>query len=213
MPTTLPYVFSTSALKKVLDKIRAAAVPEKFTQNFLADTLGMKGGNNALLIPYLKKIGFLNGDGSPTEIYKRFRNESASKAAMADAIRIGYGPLFTMNEAAYKLNDAALEGLVVQATGLPSDSSALRGMISCFKLLKGMADFSVPQETALTKKQAHETKPELPTPPTSGTTGSQPDGAVGINLSYTINLQLPATTDLDVFNAIFRSLKENLLKR
>jgi hypothetical protein len=34
----------------------------------------------------------------------------------------------------------------------------------------------------------------------------------GLNLSYTINLNLPETTDVEVFNAIFRSLKENLLK-
>src|SRR3954463_3412306 len=32
-----------------------------------------------------------------------------------------------------------------------------------------------------------------------------------INLAYTINLNLPATSDQAVFNAIFRSLKEHLL--
>jgi hypothetical protein len=33
-----------------------------------------------------------------------------------------------------------------------------------------------------------------------------------IGLSYTINLNLPATSDVAVFDAIFRSLKEHLLK-
>jgi hypothetical protein len=33
-----------------------------------------------------------------------------------------------------------------------------------------------------------------------------------LGLSYTINLNLPATTDIDVFNAIFKSLRENLLR-
>jgi hypothetical protein len=32
-----------------------------------------------------------------------------------------------------------------------------------------------------------------------------------LKLSYTINLNLPESTNPDVFNAIFRSLKENLL--
>ena len=36
--------------------------------------------------------------------------------------------------------------------------------------------------------------------------------SVGLNLKYTINLNLPATSDIAVFNAIFKSLKENLLK-
>jgi hypothetical protein len=32
-----------------------------------------------------------------------------------------------------------------------------------------------------------------------------------LEISYTINLQLPATTEIAVFNAIFKSLKEHLL--
>ena len=32
-----------------------------------------------------------------------------------------------------------------------------------------------------------------------------------MNLSYTINLNLPATSDIGVFNSIFKSLKDNLL--
>ena len=39
-----------------------------------------------------------------------------------------------------------------------------------------------------------------------------PSRKVEMNLSYTINLNLPATSDISVFNAIFRSLKEHLLK-
>jgi len=35
----------------------------------------------------------------------------------------------------------------------------------------------------------------------------------GLNLGYTINLHLPATSDIAVFNAIFKSLRENLLSR
>jgi hypothetical protein len=34
---------------------------------------------------------------------------------------------------------------------------------------------------------------------------------LGLNLSYTINLNLPATSDQAVFNAIFKSLKEHLI--
>ncbi len=34
----------------------------------------------------------------------------------------------------------------------------------------------------------------------------------GLNLSYTINLHLPATSEVAVFNAIFKSLREHLLK-
>jgi len=33
-----------------------------------------------------------------------------------------------------------------------------------------------------------------------------------MQLGYTINLNLPATSEVAVFNAIFKSLKDNLLK-
>ena len=38
----------------------------------------------------------------------------------------------------------------------------------------------------------------------------EPEGG-GLRLGYTINLNLPATSDVAVFDAIFRSLKEHLL--
>jgi len=50
----------------------------------------------------------------------------------------------------------------------------------------------------------HKEDPPPPPPPIQNPTG--------LNLSYTINLNLPETSDVEVFNAIFRSLKENLLK-
>jgi hypothetical protein len=50
-------------------------------------------------------------------------------------------------------------------------------------------------------------KNDSPPPPPAATVQSN-----GLNLSYTINLNLPETSDVEVFNAIFRSLKENLLK-
>jgi hypothetical protein len=34
----------------------------------------------------------------------------------------------------------------------------------------------------------------------------------GVNLGYTINLHLPATSDIAVFNAIFKSLREHILR-
>jgi hypothetical protein len=33
-----------------------------------------------------------------------------------------------------------------------------------------------------------------------------------LSLGYTINLNLPATSDIAVFNAIFKSLREHLLR-
>jgi hypothetical protein len=39
------------------------------------------------------------------------------------------------------------------------------------------------------------------------------EGEIKLNLAYTINLVLPKTEDVAVFNAIFKSLRENLLSK
>jgi hypothetical protein len=64
-----------------------------------------------------------------------------------------------------------------------------------------------------------EQKPPAHLPATTTRTNEDPlprtdrlPRTLGMNLSYTINLNLPATTDVAVFNAIFKSPKENLLK-
>jgi hypothetical protein len=70
---SLPYVNATGNITKVLNKIRDAETPTRFSQDYLATTLQMPGGSAKPLIPYLKRTGFLASDGTPTELYRRFR--------------------------------------------------------------------------------------------------------------------------------------------
>lgn len=206
MPS-LPYMNAYGRIKTALEKIKTAATPERFTQEYLADTLGMKGGSARPVIPYLKRIGFLGTDGAPTEIYKEFRNEAKSGAAAAKALRAGYAPIFEMNEKAHELNDGDLKGLVVQATGLAESNSSVAAIIGSFKTIKAFADFkNVPaSEVADQKDSKSKDKPKGNEPGTGTNFGP-------LGLSYTINLNLPPTSDITVFNAIFKSLKENLLQ-
>jgi hypothetical protein len=204
-----PYMPNPGTLGKVLDKIKEAATPQRFTQDFVADTLGFKGTYALAVIPFLKKVGFLGTDGSPTDVYRRFRNDGESRRAMAEAIRTGYAALFKVNEKAQDLGDDQLKGLIVQITGGKKDDSTTRFIFQCFKALKERADFSSGALVQTTKESP---------PPDAGEGGKprQPvrelESGIGMNLSYTINLNLPASTDIAVFNAIFQSLRKNLLR-
>jgi hypothetical protein len=141
MPENLPYLVSPGTVATALQKIRAAATPDRFTQDFLANTLGMKGGSPKPIIPFLKRIGFLGTDAAPTDLYKAYRNTGQSGAAMAQAMRIGYKPLFDMNVRAHDLSDSELKGLVVQATGLEEKSRVVQLILQTFKILKQQASF------------------------------------------------------------------------
>jgi hypothetical protein len=187
----------------ILTKAKDAKAPDRLTQDFLSTKLGFKGGNAMQFIPLAKKIGLLGSDGSPTELYHRFRNSSTSRRAMAEALRIGFRELFERNEYAHELEREKLKGLVVEITGKESRSRVVQLICQTFDVLKKLADF----DSAGTPEQAVEEK-QVQTPTYVGTSGAD-----RLNLCYTFNLVLPKTDDPTVFAAIFRALRENLLNK
>lgn len=206
----VPYLQAYGNLKKALDKITKATVPPKFTQDFLSTTLDLSGGGARPVVPYLKRAGFLTSDGTPTDVYKQFRNPSLRGAAAARGLRNAYSDLYTANEYVHDANDKDLKGLIVQVTGLGEDSKLIPAMIGTFKILKEYADFNADGDLG-SDQQGNDEGEDL------GAGGGGPHGSGSgdhgnsIRLGYTIHLNLPATTDIAVFNAIFKSLKEHLL--
>jgi len=201
MPGYPPFMNSYGLVTKILGKIKEAKTPDRFTQDYLAKTLGVASGSAKPFIPLAKRLGLLSSDGTPTDTYHQFRNPDHSSGAMARAMRTGYADLFSRNENAHKLDRKALEGLVVQATGLDSKSGTLRCIVGTFENLKAFADFG--------SAELPPTKEETLPPPPSETDLRE----FGLGLSYTINVVLPRTDDVAVYNAIFRAMKENLLRR
>ena len=215
----LPYVTSPGNIEKALKGVQAAATPERVGQDFVKTILQIPGGSGDQMTSYLKKIGFVNADGSPSAIYRRFRNPSSSGKAIAEALRIGYKSLYTRNEFMHQLSDDKLKGLIIEETGQSADANPTSLALSCIKALKKYADFTSQEPdmadpislpaVAQTQNGQHQHSQQH-------ANGYQPSSLplpdLGMNLSYTINLNLPATSDIAVFNAIFKSLKDNLLR-
>ncbi len=200
----VPYVLAYGNISKALEKVKSAATPSRFTQDFLATKLGLSGGGARPVIPFFKRIGLLGSDGIPTDAYKKFRNGSESGAVAAAALRKGYTALYEINEYAHELKDSDLKGIIVQATGLEPKSSTVNAILGSFKALKSLAVFDSDEPDEV---QAHKTDES----PDAVQTGL-PNAIDTINLGYTINLHLPATSDISVFDAIFKSLREHLLR-
>ncbi len=211
---SLPYVTAPGNIKKALDGIISASTPERVTQDFVKTILQIPGGSGDQMTSFLKKLGLANSDGTPTELYRQFRNEGTRGAAAAAALKKAYEPLYRRNEYVHELPDAKLRGLIIEETGASGDSSSVVNVLSAIKHIKSYADFA--------GKNAVEILPQSNgfTADASGNSGAsievggaqKREGTVGLNLSYTINLNLPATSDIAVFNAIFKSLKEHLLR-
>jgi hypothetical protein len=207
---SLPYITSPGNIDRALNGIKSAAVPERVSQDFVKTILKIPGGSGDQMTSFLKKLGFAGNDGSPNDRYRRFRNPSLSGAAAADAIREAYAPLYIRNEYVHKLNDTQLLGLIVEETGQAHDSNAAKLMASCIKHLNVFAEFdtnAAQEASAIPSNGGNQNSVSIPHAPTTRRVG----GNLGLNLGYTINLNLPATTDAAVFDAIFKSLKEHLL--
>jgi hypothetical protein len=208
-----PYMNAYGSIAKVLSKIIEAKRPDRFTQDYLDTVLALPSSSIRPIIPLLKRIGFLNSDGTPTELYSKFKTESGRKAAMAAGMKIGYPDVFKRNEYAYKLDKPKLTDLIVEMTGLERDNGIVKNVVGTFSALNAFSDFESSQGEV--EKPAEKAKDEiqLPDRATVQQFGNEESGArrVGMNFSYTINLNLPETTDAEVFSAIFRALKENML--
>jgi hypothetical protein len=208
----VPYMMAYGNITKTLEKIRTAQVPARFSQDFLATTLDLPGGNRRPVIPFLKRTGFLGSDGTPTERYRRFRNDSERGAAAAEALRTGYARLYEVNEYIHDSTDAVLKGVVVQVTGAEPDSSVVRSILGSFKALKAFARFGEAIEpTGDESGDGPGDEEGRREPPGGGVPTSNHSLEGGIKLGYTINLNLPATSEIAVFDAIFKSLREHLL--
>lgn len=201
----LPYVTAHGNITKALEKIQAASTPPRFTHDFLATKLGMSGGSARPVVPFLKRIGFIASDGTPTDLYKQFRGTDAQRgAAAAKGLHEGYAPLYEVNEYAHELDETKLKALAVQVTGEEKDSNTITLIAKSFKALDAFADHEATADNLVDLAGTGEG--DVVVPPGS----ARPMEA--LNLGYTINLQLPATSDVAVFDAIFKSLRDHLLR-
>jgi hypothetical protein len=210
-----PYMNSTGLISKIFGRIADAQKPERFTQDYLESVLGYGSGSARPVIPLLKRLNFLQSDGTPTQLYARIRNPSERASAMLEGLKIAYADLYARNEYAHVLPTDKLRDLVVEVTGIERGNQIVKAIVGTFQALKAAGSIN---ETTKTGPTQATSGVETSTSAIPAVSVDRPDAwprrndqEVAMNLSYTINLNLPPSTDATVFNAIFKALKEHLL--
>jgi hypothetical protein len=203
MEVTTAYLYVVNDLPQILESIQKAQVPPKFTNAFL-QALGYKSTNDRAFINVWKGLGFLDGNSVPTAHYREFRDKGAAKSILARQIRVAYRGLFELDENAQNMAPDAVKGKLATLTG--KDEAVLQKMAQTFKALCKEADF-----TATSPKK--EVKPSdaaevVVESPALDQVTPRPQG---IAFSHTIYINLPATRDIGVYDAIFKSIREHLL--
>ena len=204
------YLSSVKNLPNIMTQITEGTAPKKFTTDHLK-SIGFKSSNDRAILAVLKELGFLTDDGVPTQRYLDYRDQSRSELVMAEALREAYEEIFHINERPTDKDRNTIEGMFKSEHNV-SNSVARRQASTFFALLK-LADLDsdnlsspitnedmvLPAEKSDTDSKNERELAETGRPVTD------------LNLRYNVEVHLPATKDIEVYTAIFKSIKENLL--
>lgn len=210
MPAELPYMPSVTNVPKILEKIRAAATPPRFTHDFLKSNLGFGASNDRAVIKILKQLDFLADDGTPKERYNQFRGPLAGRA-LADGLRAGWGPLFLSDTRVNERSTTEMVGIVKNVTG--TGDAVAKKIATTFKAFADRADWSGAPSPDTDLASDSDTPSGTPTDDSSAgaITVASPALSGSFQLHHDIHIHLPPTSDVGVYRAIFKAMKSELM--
>ena len=196
-------MISNNKIPQIIEKIKSAGVPERFSIEFLRK-LGFPSSNDRAFLPLFKKLGFLSQDGTPTEYYSQLKNPKEADYVLADRIRELYADLFSLDTNINSAPDAEIRGAIARVTG--KDEATVTRYFSTFKSFVPLANFEKQSVNAPLVRNSEEEKGEAPKAQKQPYIKQEM-----VDFHYNIQIHLPATTDINIYNAIFKSIKDNLV--
>ena len=203
MALSSAYTEAYGKISEFFGKLRDGQAPPQFTHQVLQD-LGFKSVKQRAFIPLLKALGFLTPDGKPTQRYNDYRDHSKSKHVMGEAIKEAYSDIFLIKEYPTSADHSSVEGKF-KSYHNASDNVATNMRRTFFALLD-LADL----KGESVEVNGEDTPDSDYTPPPVNFVQPPTHHTNAPGLHYNIQVHLPATKDIEVYNAIFKSLKEHL---
>jgi len=205
------YMASVKNIPAILKAIRDGQAPERFTTRHLA-SLGFKSAADRMMISVLKGLGFLTENGVPTSRYVQYLDEGQSAAVLKEAIEEAYAELFKIRRDAQNYGVPEVRNKIKTLTEGKLGDSVLDKMARTFHALCKEADFSAPLPARRPEVEVAAGAEEHPETAAEEPSAEEPAVVRLPGLVYNIQVILPTTKDRAVYDAIFRSLKEHLLR-
>lgn len=205
MALTTSYLTSVKNLDSILNSIISAKAPERFTTRFLED-LGFKSSNDRLYIGMFKALGLLDENGVPTQRYFQFLDQTQSRRIIAEGIQEAYEDLFSLRRDAQNMTNEEVKNKLKTLTQGQKSDRVIEQMALTFRTFCNYADWSDPVVQHSEENIAESQPPLVDTKPNIVKPAMKP-----MNLCYNIQIYLPETTNMAVYDAIFRSLKHHLI--
>lgn len=215
------YLITAKNLEAFFNSIINAQPPKKFTLKFL-EQLEFKSTNDRLLIGLLKALNFIDSDGVPQQKYFEFIDQTQSKEVLAEVIKDVYSDLFAINLKANELSENEVKNKLKTIFAGSKSDKVLTYMAKTFRGLCDYADFSSTKTTnqslSVNKQIKDETEYSEYKQNDRQFDNENPQNTfklinkeITTEMHYNIQIHLPETRDMAVYDAIFRSLKEHLL--
>ncbi len=203
------YLSSVKNVGAIFEQIVKGTAPQVFNVEHLA-SLGFSSSNDRAVVPLLKTLGFLSESGQPTQRYHDYRAGGAqARAVLGEALLEAYEDLFHINANPTDADREAVHGKFKTTHNATDRVAEMQGM-TFYALLK-LADL----ESARRRKISGSAAAILTNSPVVQHTESQDKMSTqrksGVALNYNIQVHLPATKEIEVYNAIFKSLRENII--
>jgi len=203
MANEYPYILTPDAFRQFVTKLSSVGIPDKVNQPWLA-TLGFKSKNHRQFPGILQFVGLIDQSGRPTDKYKALRQGDEGRRKLGAYIGEAYADLFKVYPDADRKDMEALRNFFRARSTL--GDRAVGAMAVTFQTLCSLALFNgaagAPAEGEQVRAAKGTEEPQKQRPATRG----------GLTVNVNIQLELPATTDGDVYDKLFSSMARHILK-
>lgn len=196
-------------IKTLFKKIRTTGVPPTVDKKWLG-SIGLTKSSDASLLSILKFLKFVDDSGKPMEIWNECRSSNKSKSVIGKVVRKAYSGLFNTYPNAHVQSEEDVKNYMLSRTG--KSERVIELMYQTFSNLCSLGDFTgrpepkKGDETEKPKEEPEQTSDEMDIEKIYKGFGEP------VTININIQLTLPETKDIEVYNKFFESLQKYLIK-
>lgn len=209
---TYPYMSGSGKLTEFFQKARNASTPQNVSQQWLAQ-LGFKSSNHRRIPSVLKALTLIDDSGTPSSKWNEVIRQQ-DKELLGQMVKDSYSSLFEVISDPRTASDDDLETFFRAETSVGAE--AVKQMVSTFRTLCSLAAFVDSKEANNSQDTGRTVRREVDEPPPVQRDHLLPNSSSGsdgnpITLNVNIQLNMPETTNEEVYDKFFASLKRNIL--